>query len=56
MYSHVEPARGSPLRDSSEQAESYHIDLRFQGEPEQSPDNQDQEKGLNDKVVSETGS
>ena len=31
MRSYVEPARGNPLRDDSEQAQSSHIDLRIQG-------------------------
>ena len=44
MRLHVEQARGNPLRDNSEQAQSSHIDLQVQGEPEQSPDNEDQER------------
>ena len=44
MRSFVEPAQRNPMRDNSEQAQSSHIDLRCQGKPEQSPDNEDQEK------------
>ena len=32
------------MRDNSEQAQSPHIDLRIQGGPEESPDNEYQEK------------
>ena len=43
MRSCVEPARRNRLRDNSEQAPSSHIDLRIQGEPDQSPVNEDQD-------------
>ena len=35
--------------------QSSHVDLRIQGEPEQSPDNEDQEKDITDEVVGDTG-
>ena len=44
VQSYVEKAQGNPLRDSSERAQSCHIDLRIHGEPEKSPDNENQEK------------
>ena len=47
----MEPERGNPLRDNSEQAQNSHIDLCIQGEPEQSPDNEDQEKTSSIKLL-----
>ena len=43
MHSYVETARTHPLRDNCGRAQSSHIDFRIQGEPEQSPHNEDQE-------------
>ena len=44
MNTYVEPTRGTPLRDNNGQAQRSHINIPIQGAPEQSPDNEVQEK------------
>ena len=51
MRPYVEPARGKPIRDNSEQAQSSHVNLRIQGEHEQSPESGGPGKDHIDKVV-----
>ena len=48
----IEPVRGNLLRDTSEQAQCSRIDIRIQGAPEQSPDNENEGNiSLNDMMA-----